>query len=333
MSFFRLSNLELDSKIKTLAQKEREVLHEILLHIHEADRRKLYLELAYPNLYAYLTEGCGYSAAAAQRRIDAARLITPVPEVAEKIKNGEISLSQVSYLQKAVREKSKTQKISAEKKQEIIKKLCCKTMPETQTLIAQELDIKIKSSTKATHQKDESVRLELCFSKEQWDELVRAREILSNAVNSNDWAEVFSHLAKKVIQKKEGKKSTSAAEVKNRIPSTQGHLSTATKWKLPQDALEKSKSIPNSIKQIVIKRDQTCQYKDKLTGKVCGSRWNLEIDHVQPRWAGGGNEETNLRVLCQGHNYFLYQRQASIRPKAADLRPPQNRIERIFSGA
>ncbi len=305
MNLIPLNDLELDSKIKILAQKEREVLHEILLHIHEADRRRLYLELAYSSLYAYLTEGCGYSAAAAQRRIDAARLITPVPEVAEKIKSGEISLSQVSYLQKAVREKNKTQKISAEKKQEIIEKLCCKTMPETQKLIAQELDIEIKDMPRETHQKDESVRLELCFTKEQWAELVRAREILSTAVNSNDWTEVFSYLAKKITQKEQRQDFTSAAEVKNRNSRSESeNRFPATK--------AKPKAIPNPIKRRVTNRDQVCQYKNKLTGKTCGSRWNLEIDHIQPRWAHGGNEEANLRVLCQRHNHFLYHKQTNI---------------------
>lgn len=36
----KLNNNELDVKIKSLAQKERELLHEVLLHISEADRRR-----------------------------------------------------------------------------------------------------------------------------------------------------------------------------------------------------------------------------------------------------------------------------------------------------
>ncbi len=88
----QLKNNELDAKIKSLAQKERELLNEVLIHISEADRRRLYLDLAYPSLFSYLTEACGYSAASAQRRIDAARLIPSAPMILDKIKTGEISL-------------------------------------------------------------------------------------------------------------------------------------------------------------------------------------------------------------------------------------------------
>ncbi len=216
MGLYLLKNSELDSKIKTLAQKEREILYDVLLHINEADRRRLYLELAFPSLFAYLTEGCGYSAAAAQRRIDAARLMNSVPQVIHKIKSGEISLSQVSLLQKSIREKNKAgnQRVLPETKREIIENLCAKSMPESQVLIARSLDLEIKASPKESHQKDASVRLELSFSKEQWEQLVCARELLSNSVGSNDWTEMFTYLAKRAVQKKRWELRTgSAAEV------------------------------------------------------------------------------------------------------------------------
>lgn len=52
-----ISDSTLDLNLKNLALKERE----ILLHIAEIDRRKLYLSLAYPNLFDYLTKHIGYS--------------------------------------------------------------------------------------------------------------------------------------------------------------------------------------------------------------------------------------------------------------------------------
>lgn len=35
---------------------------------------------------------------------------------------------------------------------------------------------------------------------------------------------------------------------------------------------------------------------------MCGSGDNIHIDHIIPRSAGGGNEESNLQVLCRTHN-------------------------------
>jgi hypothetical protein len=293
MELFRLSNLELDSKLKTLAQSERELLHEVVLHIHEADRRRLYLELSYPNLFEYLTKSCGFSNASAQRRIDAARLLTPVPEVANKLKSGEVSLSQVSYLQKAIREKNKTERVSAEAKQEIIRSISQKSMAETQKIVAQTLDLEIVAQPKETHQKDESVRLEVTFTKDEWAELLCAREILSNSSASNSWSQTIVHLARKETRRKvtSSTSATSAAEVQVR-----------------------QRNIPAAVRRKIFNRDKVCQYKDKTSGKICGGRWYLEIDHIQPIWAGGTDEESNLRLLCRNHNQLIYRKQANIKP-------------------
>ncbi len=277
-----LKNHELDQKLKTLAKQERELLSEVLEHIKEAELRRLYLDYAYPSLYEYLVMGCGFSEGAAQRRIDAARLLIVAPALAEKIENGDITLGQASLLQKAIRQKNKeqknkTQKVTNEEKRNLIEKISNKSSRETQKLIAQELDMKIQESPKEKVQKDESVRLEVTFSKEQWEKLEKARALASNATHSNDWAILFTCLAEKLIRQKEGSTATVA------------------------------------VSRQVLQRDQFCQYRDKSTGKICGGNWNLHNDHVQPKWAGGGNEKENRQILCQGHNHHKYRKQAGIK--------------------
>ncbi len=202
-----LKNHELDQKLKTLAKQERELLSELLEHIKEADLRRLYLDFAYPSLHEYLVKGCGFSEGAAQRRIDAARLLVVAPALAEKIENGDINLGQASLLQKAIRQKNKeqknkTQKVTNEEKRNLIEKISNKSSRETQKLIAQELDIKIQESPKEKIQKDESVRLEITLTKEQWEKLEKARALASNATHSNDWAILFEYLAEKLIRQK-----------------------------------------------------------------------------------------------------------------------------------
>src|SRR5690606_41624488 len=100
-----MSHLEFHNKFKKLAQADRELLVEIIRVIQECDARRIYLELGYPNLFTYMVEGLGYSAGAAQRRIDAARLSREIPVVAEKLESGEMTLSHVSMIQKASRRK------------------------------------------------------------------------------------------------------------------------------------------------------------------------------------------------------------------------------------
>lgn len=57
---------------------------------------------------------------------------------------------------------------------------------------------------------------------------------------------------------------------------------------------ETRRDIPNKIRQRVIARDNNiCQ--------ICGKEGE-EIDHITPFCVGGKNEESNLRVLCEGCN-------------------------------
>lgn len=88
MNLKYLNHSDLDQRMKTLAQKERDLLHEVLMTIKEIDSRRTFLELGFGSLFDYLVVGVGYSEGSAQRRIDAARLIREIPQIAEKIQSG-----------------------------------------------------------------------------------------------------------------------------------------------------------------------------------------------------------------------------------------------------
>jgi 5-methylcytosine-specific restriction endonuclease McrA len=55
-----------------------------------------------------------------------------------------------------------------------------------------------------------------------------------------------------------------------------------------------------------------CEYVDHETKKRCESRGQIEIDHVQPRAFGGGDERANLRVLCRQHNLLAAERSLGV---------------------
>src|SRR5688572_7544683 len=104
LNFKQLSNTELNQKVKTLAEQERKLTREIIEHIAEVDRRKLFLDMAFSSLFEYLTEEIKYSAGAAQRRIDAARLSQRIPELTLKIEDGSLNFSHLSKVQKICRQ-------------------------------------------------------------------------------------------------------------------------------------------------------------------------------------------------------------------------------------
>ncbi len=106
----QLSNDSLITDLKDLVTQEREMLLEILQYLKEVENRQLYLKMGYPSLFAFLTESLGYSEGAAQRRIQAMRLMKELPEVGPKIESGEISLSVASQVQGFIQREDKKRK-------------------------------------------------------------------------------------------------------------------------------------------------------------------------------------------------------------------------------
>lgn len=148
----------------------------------------------------------GYSEASAIRRIDAAKLLSSVPEIAERLKSGALNLSQACLLQKCLESAVKKGEVtSATKTQEILEKLETCNGFETRQILAQEFDMPIKIQDIVRPQKDESVRLEITFTKEQFEELKQAKSFLSHVVHNGSWAEVITALASKLNKSKMGK--------------------------------------------------------------------------------------------------------------------------------
>ncbi len=81
------------SREDKLVQTERKISHLVFRYIAAIDDRKLYLDRAFPNLFAFLTTACGYSDGAASRRIKAARALREIPEIGQKLEEGTLNLS------------------------------------------------------------------------------------------------------------------------------------------------------------------------------------------------------------------------------------------------
>ncbi|MES2768166.1 MAG: HNH endonuclease signature motif containing protein [Bdellovibrionota bacterium] len=296
-----LSNIALENKLKELISSERKLLHLILLHIREVDKRKIYLERACSSLFEYLTKKLGYSSSAAQRRIEASRLLREVPVLAEKIEKGTLNLTQVGEFAKAIKQKEResSEKITSAVKSDLLQKIENKSSFETQKLLAQELDLNLKQPEQNQIQKDESVHLQITLTKTQYEKLLKCKDMNAHKLLQNNQgtglAEVIEVLSDKFLN--ENKRSTSAPAV-NRI----GNI-----------ANESNKTLSLKTKKIILSQQMCCQYKDAKTGEICKSTFALEIDHKTSRWAGGNHHIDNLQVLCSQHNKYKYQKESGVR--------------------
>ena len=314
----RLNNFELEASLKNLVSKERQLLHVILEHIKEVDTRKLYLERAYSSLYEYLTKELSYSGSAAMRRIEAARLLKEVPLLKEKIQDGSLNLSQIGELSKAIKEKEKTLegKVSASQKAELVATISGKTTQETQRDLAQVLDIEIKQHETKKIQQDESVRCELTLSKELHEKLKRCQELASHQVHKM----ADGHSISSIIEILADCYLKLPARLKNDDKLIDDTRKVAKPTIPMRDVVESSdpsqkvnKTLTPKTRREILNRDKCCQYKDPISGKVCGSAYFHQTDHKTSQWAGGTHEKSNLHVLCANHNRYKYQKESRIR--------------------
>ena len=81
MNLKMFENTQLIEKTKMLVQEEKRLTLEILHHLREIERRRLFAEMGFSSLFEFATKNLGYSPAAAYRRIEAMRLLTEIPEI------------------------------------------------------------------------------------------------------------------------------------------------------------------------------------------------------------------------------------------------------------
>ena len=99
ISLKHIRNDQLLLKTKNLVQKERQINIQVLQHLQEIEKRKLYLDRGFPSLFEYAVKELGYSHSAAYRRIKTMRLCRDIPQATSKIKTGSLNLTTASQLQ------------------------------------------------------------------------------------------------------------------------------------------------------------------------------------------------------------------------------------------
>ena len=261
----QLSNKELLSHTKLLVQKERNIHIQVLHHLAEIDSRKLFFRQGFFSLFDYAVRELSYSEGAAYRRIKAMKLCRDLPETANRLQSGKLSLSAASQLQ-IFFEKQDQKKHDPRRKN---------------TRQRKEEKVQENSSIKKQEFKNKSVELAVTFAPKlrQKDEIPEHLEALSEKpVTSSKKSEQINQCSKE--------KATFALRPKHQIKKI-------------------SRSIPSHLRKYIWERDGSqCTYIHHETKRRCASRHLLQIDHIQPFALGERSEKENLRLLCAGHNQY-----------------------------
>lgn len=322
-----LNDQALLEQTKVLVGKERHLLTNILHHLKEVEKRKLFSELGYKSLFEYAVKELKYSEGQAGRRIQAMRLMCELPEIEERIKKGRISLSNISQAQSYFRE---IKKISSKKceqigskndsfkqkainsscsqmdrfrKLEVLKSLEDKSSRQGEKLLLELLPQRPLPKEKEKIISKEQTEVKFIMSEELKEKLEEVRSLLGLRGMSLTFSEVLRAMAdlsiealkekrfgKKRVRKALGKRESGNRSEFKGITSAEQKLTPA-----PESQSNNQRYIPKSIKYKIWQRD-----KGKCSN--CQSKVNLNFDHIKPIAFGGESIEENLRLLCHHCN-------------------------------
>lgn len=316
-----MTNEQLESRLGRLIRTERKITHEILKLIGLADERRMYLERGYSSLFDWLTRHFGYSEPAAQRRIQAARLLRAAPAAAGKIESGALNLTTLAKAQSAIRaqEKSTGTRISPEDKSKIVDQLQMKSSAQAEKILIELLPASGQTSVKETTTavSADTSRLAVNLPNEVLADLERAKELLSHTFPTGaSAAEVLAYVLKDFLSRKDPlrkkvRTEASLARVSRTKMPTQSFFAAAkrcvtnpvTAATRPSNPRTAGSVIPAELRRQVMQRDDgRCSFVDPRTKSRCGSRHQIQLDHIYPKALGGENSLQNLRCLCSAHN-------------------------------
>lgn len=295
----KLTDQDLKERLPRLVRHERKLMALVLEHIAEVDRRRLYLDWGFSSLFVYLVQELKYSEASANRRMSAARALHKMPELLQDVEVGSLNLSQISIVQATIRneEKAKGEKIPIEQRKEIYESVRSKNQIQTQKILDEKLPVQEPSTPVVEkYKRDDSVEVTLRIPRELFAKLKEVKDLYSHVAPGAGWLQLLDLMANDVKKLRDPKRETRARSVKN---STRRLAVAEVKVSRP-------------IRRLVFQRDLgKCQHQHP-DGSKCGSTFQVEVDHIQLRFAGGTDEFDNLQVLCRVHNQEKYRRNAGI---------------------
>lgn len=307
------SDSDLIRELKERVQTERNVHLEVLRLLQEVERRKLHLEMGYPDLYAFAQTELGYSSGAAHRRISAMRLLTTLPETEASLACGKLTIDNAAQAQVFFRKEDKRrkeqgeEKLSLTEKREVVTELLEKSTREGLRLLTERSPEIMTPTEKLKPLPENKTLVQFVASEVLMAKLEELKHLLAHQNYDGCMDVLVEKLADLALKK-----------LRPVSPPAPGVEETA-----PVPATAPAQGLPASASRYIRVRDQRavmrgysqgCAYQDPKTGRTCGSRHGLQRDHRVPLALGGLTEAANLRLLCGAHNRFMAAKMGLRRP-------------------
>ena len=320
-----------------LVGRDRATTARMLAYMGEIDRRRLYLELAYPSMFALCTERFRMSASAAGKRIRVSRAALRFPVILEMIRTGELHVSGVSQL---------AAHLTDDNYEDVLRRARHRSMREIDLLITQvsprpdvawslramprPLSGAQSGAISAGHAGPDADGQAGSTSAARVGE--DARLSLPERHGTPDGTMSPLSPRRYKLQVTIGQEARDALEelrnlLSHQIPDgdparvveralaallTQTKKKKAALTKNPRKRRKKggrkTRAIPANVRREVFKRDGgKCAFVDD-EGRRCASAWQLEYHHRVPFGRDGPHSAENVELRCRAHNQFEAER-------------------------
>jgi hypothetical protein len=262
-----LTDTTLHQETQKLALREREITVQLLHHLKEIEKRKLFSEYKCSSLYDYCLKILGYSESSAYRRVQSSRALADIPEIAEKIEQGLLTTTNLTQAISFFKNENVTKK---EDKLQILEKLEHQSKKEAEKILYSIAGISKTLREQQRRISSDYLRVSINLSDEVMKKLLELRKFFGDQLTLEELIHIAADEAIKNLEKKKYKLSntphqSSPVKTTSRVPAA-------------------------SIKREVYNRDKKCQ--------KCGSEHLLQFDHIKPWSLGGETTSQNLRLLC-----------------------------------
>jgi hypothetical protein len=272
------------SELKTWVGKEREAVTHVLHYLREVEERKLYL-LEASSLYEFCMKILKYSRHEAQARIDAMRLLKAIPEIDADLDSGKLSLTVAAQTMSSFRKEDARREATGENllSEEECKAVLADLMSASTREAGRKLAAHFPDQPQLERTKPVSetlTRIEFNANTETIKKFERLQAYYYHQTGGS-WEKLFEILASHEIEKLDAplRRSTGSKQGRTRYVRKQIHQQVWSNW------------------------ERGCDHKLQ-NGERCGSRQNLEKDHIVEFTKGGTNRRENLRLLCGAHNRY-----------------------------
>ena len=282
MTLKNLSDKALLVATKNAVYKERETTTEVLRHLQEMERRRLFAELGFSSLFSYAVKELRYSEDEALRRISAMRLLKELPVIENKIKDGRLTLTNLAKAQTYFRHKKKSSPLSTEEKLELLEKLENKSSRETEKILLA-LAPTCQGRERIKSVSPENLEFRFTAPAVLLEKINELKALLAHSHPNASLAELFAltlDLGIEHFLKKRSCRTQKSSREKSDPP-------------VAPMANAHERHIPAPLKREVW-QDEKCEN--------CGGKFALEIDHRIPFAKGGPTSSENLRLLCKSCN-------------------------------